>query len=129
MDCFNREIVGYRISRRQNTAVAEGALEDALFSRYGRDSARAQGLILRSDSGLIFSSKAFLRLMNKYGMTLECITPYTPEQKGMVERFMRTIKTECLWLSQENHRGLDRLLQQRKTALGTGLYGTGSIQE
>lgn len=99
MDCWNREIVGYRISRRQNTAVAEGALEDALLSRYGRNKAQSRGLILRSDNGLIFSSKAFLRLVNKYGLTPEYITPYTPEQNGMMERFMRTIKTECIWLN------------------------------
>jgi transposase InsO family protein len=26
------------------------------------------------------------------------ITPYSPEQSGMIERFMRTLKEECIWL-------------------------------
>jgi putative transposase len=26
------------------------------------------------------------------------ITPYSPEQSGMIERFMRTLKEACIWL-------------------------------
>jgi len=47
---------------------------------------------------LIFSSKEFLRLVAVYGLDTEYITPYTPEQNGVVERFMRTLKEECIWL-------------------------------
>jgi len=47
---------------------------------------------------LIFSSKAFLQLVNAHGMKTEYITPYTPEQNGVVDRFMRTMKEECIWL-------------------------------
>ena len=32
------------------------------------------------------------------------ITPYTPEQNGMIERFFGTLKTECVW----QHRFQDR---------------------
>jgi putative transposase len=28
---------------------------------------------------------------------LEFITPYTPEQNGMIERFFRSLKEECVW--------------------------------
>jgi putative transposase len=28
----------------------------------------------------------------------EFITPYTPEQNGLVERFFRSLKEECVWL-------------------------------
>jgi putative transposase len=31
-----------------------------------------------------------------YGLDQEYITPYAPEQNGMIERFFRTLK-ECLW--------------------------------
>ena len=30
--------------------------------------------------------------------TQEYITPYTPEQNGMIERFFLTLKQECVWL-------------------------------
>jgi len=32
-----------------------------------------------------------------YRFEQEFITPYTPEQNGMIERFFRTIKEECVW--------------------------------
>lgn len=32
-----------------------------------------------------------------YGLTREFTTPYTPEQKGLVERFFQPLKEECIW--------------------------------
>jgi len=98
IDCWNREIIGYRISKRQNAYVAAGVLEDALIHRFSGKKSLAHGTCLRSDNGLIFSSKEFLRLVAAYGLDTEYITPYTPEQNGVVERFMRTLKEECIWL-------------------------------
>jgi putative transposase len=98
IDCWNREIIGYRISKRQNASVAAGALEDALIHRFSGKKSLAHGTCLRSDNGLIFSSKEFLKLIAAYGLDTEYITPYTPEQNGVVERFMRTLKEECVWL-------------------------------
>jgi putative transposase len=98
MDCFNREIIGYRVSRRQDARTAEGALEDGLIRRFGINRSHARGVLLRSDNGLIFSSKRYMKLVSLYGLVPEYITPYTPEQNGMIERFMRTLKEECIWL-------------------------------
>jgi len=36
-------------------------------------------------------------LAKEYGVEQEYITPYTPEQNGMIECFFRTIKEECIW--------------------------------
>ncbi len=30
-------------------------------------------------------------------MPQEFITPYTPEQNGLIERFFRSLKEECTW--------------------------------
>jgi putative transposase len=98
LDCWNREVIGYRISKNQNAQVALGALEDALIHRFQGNNGLAHGVILRSDNGLIFSSKAFLKVVNDHGLKTEYITPYTPEQNGVAERFMRTLKEECIWL-------------------------------
>ncbi len=54
-------------------------------------------LTIRSDNGLVFGSKAFVAVVNKYKIDQEYITPYTPEQNGMIERFFRTLKEECVW--------------------------------
>ena len=98
IDCWNREIIGYRISRRQNAHQAAGALEDALVHRFAGKKSLAHGTRLRSDNGLIFYSKEFMKLVAAYGLETEYITPYNPEQNGVVERFMRTLKEECIWL-------------------------------
>ncbi len=47
---------------------------------------------------MVFSSKEFMKLVAAYGLETEYITPYNPEQNGVVERFMRTLKEECIWL-------------------------------
>src|SRR5262249_38288328 len=49
------------------------------------------------DSGLVFGAKVFVSVVPRYGLDLEYITPYSPEQNGMIERFFRTLKEECLW--------------------------------
>ena len=36
--------------------------------------------------------------MRRYGLEQEYITPYYPEQNGMIERFFLTLKQECVWL-------------------------------
>ena len=53
--------------------------------------------ILRSDNGLIFQSRRFRAACRDYRLRQEFITPYTPEQNGIVERFFRSLKEECVW--------------------------------
>jgi putative transposase len=52
---------------------------------------------LRSDNGLIFTSSAFREACKFYRLEQEFITPYTPEQNGLVERFFRSLTEECTW--------------------------------
>ena len=52
---------------------------------------------VRSDNGLIFQSRRFPRACRDYRLSQEFITPYTPEQNGMIERFFRSLKEECTW--------------------------------
>ncbi|MEM9601417.1 MAG: transposase [Pseudomonadota bacterium] len=35
--------------------------------------------------------------MKAYGLRQEFIAPYSPEQNGVVERFIRSMKEECVW--------------------------------
>jgi putative transposase len=95
IDCCDRCIVGWRLSSSGVSKHAAAALEEALVAR--REEIEPGKLMLRSDNGLIFGAKAFVAVAKEYGVEQEYITPYTPEQNGMVERFFRSLKEECVW--------------------------------
>ncbi len=52
--------------------------------------------LLRSDNGLVFTSRSYTRLVRGYGLLQEFITRHCPEQNGLVERVIRTIKEQCV---------------------------------
>lgn len=64
IDCCDRVIVGWRLSKSGKSGVAAAVLEEGIRSRKVQVNS---GLVLRSDNGLI-------------------------------ERFFRNIKEECIWL-------------------------------
>lgn len=97
IDCHDREIVGWELALRGRAREAERALEDACLRRFGTLRPKGPKPVLRSDNGLVFQSKRFRAACRDYGLTQEFITPYTPEQNGMIERFFRSLKEECVW--------------------------------
>lgn len=100
IDCHDRQIVGWHMAMRGRAKEAVITLEDACLNRFqllfeGDSSKRP---VLRSDNGKIFYSKSFQQACRDYGLRQEFITPYTPQQNGMIERFFRSLKEECVWL-------------------------------
>src|SRR5262249_8219659 len=77
IDCFDRTIVGWRLSKTGVAKVAAAALEEALRAR--GIARQANELTLRSDNGLVFGAKPFVRIVKHYGLAQEYITPYCPE--------------------------------------------------
>jgi putative transposase len=97
IDCHDRELVGYEFARRGRAKEAERALEAACIDRFGTLRPDGDTPLLRSDNGLIFQSRRFRAACKDYRLRQEFITPYTPEQNGMIERFFRSLKEECVW--------------------------------
>ena len=58
--------------------VAAGALEDALKERQVDIS---EGLTLRSDNGLVFGAKEFVKVVKRWRLLKNTSPPYTPEQE------------------------------------------------
>ncbi|MBS0156598.1 MAG: DDE-type integrase/transposase/recombinase [Nitrospira sp.] len=54
-------------------------------------------LVFHSDNCLIFQSPHFLQACVDYRLQQGFITPYAPEQNGMIERYFRSFKEECVW--------------------------------
>ena len=98
IDCHDRSIVGFEFALRGRAREAERALEAACIARFG--TLRPVGVtpVVRSDNGLIFQARRFREACRHYRLRQEFITPYTPAQNGMIERFFRSLKEECVWL-------------------------------
>jgi len=96
-DCLDREIVGYEFARRGRAKGAERATEEACLARFGTLRPTGASPVIRSDNGLIYQCRRFRAAWRDYRLRQEFMTPYTPEQYGMIERFFRSLKEECVW--------------------------------
>lgn len=94
IDCHTRELLGWQLSRSGKATTAAAALEQALIARFGSLAPVPKPFLLRSDNGLVFTSRAYTRLVRSYGLRQEFITPHCPQQNGMVERVIRTFKEQ-----------------------------------
>jgi len=97
IDCHDRESMRYEFALRGRAKEAERALEAACLSRFGTLRPVGATPVLRSDNGLIFQSRRFRQVCRDYRVAQECITPYTPQKNGLIERFFRSLKEECVW--------------------------------
>ncbi|MCB1048237.1 MAG: transposase family protein [Calditrichaeota bacterium] len=96
IDCDDREIIGCEIALRRRAKEAERAIEAACTLCFGTLRLAGKGPVLRSDNGLIFNERCFRSASIEYRLAQEFITPYTPQQNGMIERLFRSLKEECV---------------------------------
>ena len=133
IDCHTRELLGWHLSRSGKATTAASALEHALISRFGTLGKVTREFLLRSDNGLVFTSRTDTALVRSYGLRQEFITPHCPQQNGMVERVIRTLKEQCVhrqrfdsiqhamravgdWISFYNHRRPHQALDMKTAA-------------
>lgn len=112
IDCGTRELLGWHLSRSGKARTAEAALEQALIARFGCLGRVPTPFLLRSDNGLVFTSRSYTRLVRSYGLKQEFITPHCPQQNGMVERVIRSVKEQCV------HRHRFETLQHASRIIG-----------
>jgi putative transposase len=94
-DVFTREWVGYCFDL---SAVKENAIisvENALVTH--KDIVPQQDLVIRTDNGSQYTSKAFRKSLSVLRLKLEHIYYNTPEQNGHIESFHKTLKKEYIW--------------------------------
>jgi putative transposase len=99
------------VSQRRSR-TAETALEQALIARFGTLGRVPGPFLLRSDNGRVFTSRSYTALVRSYRLRQEFITPHSPEQNGMVERVIRTLKDQCV------HRHRFTTLQHASRVIG-----------
>jgi putative transposase len=83
---------------------------DAVVDRWGRlDADVARGLLLRHDWGPQYRSAHFLGSIAWLGIADDAAFLGEPETNGCAERWIRTLKEQCLWV--ELHDSIDELRQ------------------
>jgi transposase InsO family protein len=87
LDVFSRQVVGWQISDRHDTALVASALYDAL-ERHGRPK------ILHSDRGSEYLSQAYRELATNCGIELSYSAKANPWQNGYQESFYQGFKVD-----------------------------------
>lgn len=97
IDHCDREIVGYRFSRDAYAARAREALNEAITYRFQGPGNVPKDLELRTDNGSQFGARLFKTEIDRLGIKLTNTAYRSPEGNGIIERFFRTLKEECIW--------------------------------
>lgn len=93
MDVFSRQIVGWSMSERQQTALVEDALQMALARRCPQT-----GLLHHSDRGSQYASHDYQKLLAKQHIQVSMSRSGNCYDNAMMESFFATLKAE--WVDQ-----------------------------
>jgi len=99
IDHASDDIVGWHVTPRGDRWAALEPIHQgvrAAFGTFGKDVAR--GLAIRSDWGPQYMADAFRAELTWLGMTHSPSFVGEPQCNGVIERFMRTLKEQCVWL-------------------------------
>jgi putative transposase len=89
LDLFARRVIGWAMSNRQDQELASSALMMAIDRR--RPPA---GLIHHSDRGSLYTSKAYRKLLESYGINASMSRVGMPYDNAAVETFFSSLKNE-----------------------------------
>jgi putative transposase len=116
VDCFSREIVGWTLDRRCRASEWVCAVRMGLEARGLVTRENSQKLTLRSDNGAQPTSRKFTEKISSYGVRLQYTGYNAPDDNAYVERTIRTIKEEEIWLNEydtfaEAHEAVEKYIR------------------
>lgn len=116
IDCFSREILGWTLDHRCRASEWTAAVRAALENRGWRQKGDLEGLTLRSDNGAQPCSREFVEYLGAVGIRGQYTGYSAPDDNAVVERVIRTIKEEEIWLNQyeswaEAHAAIDEYIR------------------
>lgn len=92
IDLYNREVIGYAISKKIDTELVKQALSNAIASQGTK-----KGLIFHSDRGCQYSSKGYREMLEDNGIISSMSRPGCPYDNSCAESFFATIKKERIY--------------------------------
>lgn len=95
IDLYNREVIGYAVSKQIDTEHAKRALGNAIRGREN-----LSGLVFHSDRGCQYSSQGYRQMLEQYGITSSMSRPGCPYDNSCMESFFATLKKECIYRRQ-----------------------------
>ena len=95
LDAFSRRVVGWELDRSLSTALVLSALQQALACR-----AVSADLVHHSDRGVQYCSAEYVSVLQEHGFTISMSRRANPWDNARCESFMKTLKTEEVYLKQ-----------------------------
>ena len=89
MDLYNREVIGYAVSRTMDVELACRALRNAIC-RNGTPTE----LVFHSDRGSQYSSRRYQSILSEYHITGSMSKPGCPYDNSCMESFFASMKKE-----------------------------------
>jgi putative transposase len=99
LDWYTRKIVGFNVDLQSKSRHWREALNQAVSGQFPQG-VRDQGLHLMSDNGTQPTSIAFMTACTNLGIDQAFTSYNNPKGNANTERMMRTIKEDCLWLTE-----------------------------
>ena len=93
IDLYNREVIGYSISKDIDSVLVKAALGNALLRRSNSDIA----LIFHSDRGCQYSSKSFQAMLDENKIKGSMSRVACPYDNACIESFFSSAKRECIY--------------------------------
>jgi transposase InsO family protein len=134
IDHYSADIVGWHVAKIGDRWAALEPLRHGvreLFGGVGKDAAR--GLQIRCDWGPQYIADAWITEVKWLGMTITPSYVGEPQCNGVIERFIRTLKEQCVYLhrfqtleeARRIHRGVHRPLQPGVAHRASGVSDAG----
>lgn len=97
LDLYSREVIATRTGRRIDAQLAIDTLEDAL-----RQAGWKRGILLHSDQGSQYCSRAFTEYCDKAGVLQSMSRAGCPYDNAPMERYFNTLKCELIYQKEYN---------------------------
>jgi len=91
LDLFNREVIGYSISKKIDSELVKSALGNAI-ARNGK----RENMVFHSDRGCQYASKGYYELLETNNIKGSMSRPGCPYDNSCAESFFATLKKECI---------------------------------
>jgi len=93
-DLYDNSIVAYKTASRQTVNLVLDTIRLAMKKEKKRVAAELQ---LHSDQGFQYTSQAYFKLTQSYGITQSMSSKGNPYDNAMAENFFSILKTECIY--------------------------------